>query len=494
MLATLLLLSSAIPVISNAHASPADFVDLSAFTGEQILPLTDARVKRFQGDLEKIEDLRVETKRLFNHLQPIVSAVPPQPLSGDDLEAMDLITKQHSFYASELDVFIHFGKRHQTEASMDRESALDISLELAATLVFTDSVDQVVTIFENSPELRKILDRSNPTFGRSTDVLYTAMQNYYSIPHYDRRAGLIEWFSNAKDFPQFESSPELKYMKKVILASGAYKHYVEGSALDHFKERAEMETDRLAVQASKTRDRTEDFFTHQMVGAVSKAFGNAVGSIQFRHGKLFQDKSIAAQMKAVLKPGDLLLEATPFRATSYFIPGHYGHVAMWVGTESELQDLGLWNTPEFAHYQAAIHAGGSILEALRSGVELNPVEHFLDIDDLLILRPNSDISAAQIKEAIELGMTHVGQAYDFNFDNDTNDKIVCSELALSTYTSVHFRQDRTLGRWTINPDDVAEQGLRGKAFTPVMIVVDGKVKTGDLQAALAAALASSKKK
>src|SRR6516225_1707695 len=93
------------------------------------------------------------------------------------------------------------------------------------------------------------------------------------------------------------------------------------------------------LRAVKESDEAKDFFNHRVVGTFSRLFGNAVGSIQFRRGKLYGNAEIAQELKQILKPGDLLLEATPFRATSYFIPGHYGHVALWIGTSGELADL-----------------------------------------------------------------------------------------------------------------------------------------------------------
>jgi len=77
--------------------------------------------------------------------------------------------------------------------------------------------------------------------------------------------------------------------------------------------------------------------------AVSRIAGNSVGILQSRHGKLYrisdgEEEEIASQ----LQPLDILFEKTPFRLTDKFIPGYWGHVAIWVGGKRDLQELGVW--------------------------------------------------------------------------------------------------------------------------------------------------------
>src|SRR5690606_31008533 len=65
----------------------------------------------------------------------------------------------------------------------------------------------------------------------------------------------------------------------------------------------------------------------------SQAFGNAVGLVETRRGKLYDRHDVLLEVYGNLQPGDILLEKTPFRLTDAFIPGHWGHVAIWVGNE-----------------------------------------------------------------------------------------------------------------------------------------------------------------
>src|SRR6266542_3453250 len=217
----------------------------------------------------------------------------------------------------------------------------------------------------------------------------------------------------------------------------------------------------------------------------SKAFGNFMGVFEFRKGKLFDQPEWIRFVTERLEPGDLLLEKTPFRLTDRFIPGHFGHVALYVGTQAQLTALGLGEHPWVRPYWAQLCEGRVIVEALRDGTQINTVEHFLNIDDLAILRPKPGlIPRADVLQAITLAFTHIGKKYDFAFDTNTWDTIVCSELAFQTYVNVRWPFARVLASYTISPDDVAVMAGSDPArpFELVAFVHDGRVvhdrKTG----------------
>lgn len=189
----------------------------------------------------------------------------------------------------------------------------------------------------------------------------------------------------------------------------------------------------------------------------SKFFGNIAGSIRWRKGYMYENETAIGMMKEKLRPMDVLLEKTPFSLTDKFIPGHYGHAALYLGTKKQLEEINMWNHPDIAPYQEEIEDGNVILEALRSGVKLSTLEEFSNIDEYTIIRKNDaliDVNA--LIEGIARGMDQIGKEYDFNFDVETLDKIVCSELIYIIYGQVKWPTKYRLGRATISPDDVAE--------------------------------------
>ena len=193
------------------------------------------------------------------------------------------------------------------------------------------------------------------------------------------------------------------------------------------------------------------------VGWLSKVFGNAAGSIKWRKGNLYENPKAIELAKLTLKPMDILVEKSAFVLTDKFIPGHFGHVAIYLGTKKQLQDIGMWDHPWLAQYQDEIESGKVILEAVRTGVRLNSLAEFMNIDELTIMRKEDELqNSDEIFDQITRGIDQIGKLYDFNFDISTIDKIVCSELIYIVYGNVRWQTKYRFGRPTITPDDVAE--------------------------------------
>jgi hypothetical protein len=76
-------------------------------------------------------------------------------------------------------------------------------------------------------------------------------------------------------------------------------------------------------------------------------------------------------------------------------------------------------------------------------------------------------------------LKQVGKDYDFNFDVETTDKIVCSELVYTVYTDIPWPTEKALGRYTISPDNVAKKALSDGSLNLVSLYHDGKEVTAD---------------
>ena len=181
---------------------------------------------------------------------------------------------------------------------------------------------------------------------------------------------------------------------------------------------------------------------------VSGLFGNTMGLYESRKGKLYGNEEVRKNIQATLQPLDILLEKTPFRLTDKFIPGHFGHVAIWTGSKAELIDMDLWDNVNIEEHADKISSPENpdskdelqIIEALRSGVQLSSLEHFMNIDDFAILRPIfAEETDKELRiEALLMAFRQLGKEYDFNFDVNTTDKIVCSELAYVSFPSMDW--------------------------------------------------------
>ena len=119
---------------------------------------------------------------------------------------------------------------------------------------------------------------------------------------------------------------------------------------------------------------------------LSGLFGNFFGKFRFRKGYMYEQPKFAQSLMEQLRPLDILAEKTPFALTDKFIPGHYGHIALYLGTEEQLKEIGMWDSEIIKPHQEAIRSGKVIIEALRPGTWLNSLEEFLNIDEIGIYR------------------------------------------------------------------------------------------------------------
>lgn len=214
---------------------------------------------------------------------------------------------------------------------------------------------------------------------------------------------------------------------------------------------------------------------------LSKVFGNTVGLVQFRNGHLYNDEDFLNQVRNYAKPLDIILEKTPFRLTDKFIPGFWGHTAIYVGNEIQLRELGIWDHPTVVRFHERIKLGQTIVEALRSGVEINSFKHFSNIDDFALIRSNTEWDRTEAQESILRAFSQVGKTYDFAFDVETPTKIVCSELHYTVFRNLEFKTTKVVGRYTINVDQVSIQGYTGGAFSPHILYLNGIEVTENIQ-------------
>jgi hypothetical protein len=329
----------------------------------------------------------------------------------------------------------------------------------AASLVLFDNFITTSYLYVQNRKLRHLLN-----FDNGETLLFLSKQENYFTKRENRRR--IAWAIGAYfDYTNSSQEAAKSYDDEIIVHSYFYRQFEKISKLEH-KQRGE-----------KIKHLFDDYtkrISRVTVFELSKLFGNSLGIFASRKGKMLRySHKYLDKLAHELRPLDILLEKTPFRLTDKFIPGHFGHVAMWVGTEQELKELGVWDSDIIRPYHKDIRAGKRVLEALRPGVELNTLHHFMNIDDFAVLRPKK-LSLEQRRRYMLNGFLQVGKSYDFNFDVETDKRIVCSELAYVVYDDMQWPTENALGRVTISPDNVAVKALNGGPFEPVILFHDGK--------------------
>ena len=391
---------------------------------------------------------------------------------------------------------------------------LNYKVRLAAAIELFDTYELVLSKYLFDDEMRKALrymDKSDQEIGEALLDIWESVEDGSLL---NELAAAIRFYDSMAGQLPGRSRPEVLSATAADLEEALDRHIHSSVAYQYVHRNPGKLLNRngLARWWNSNLDLVKSL-ARESLHSVSAVVGNTLGRAQCRQGLLHQvyvqKPDEISVLESRMKAGDILLEKTPFRMTDNFIPGHYGHVAIWLGSRKELQQLGVWellpdlhrelvqyhNYPESPTLQELVDDGFRIVEALRDGVQLNSLEHFIDIDDLAVIRPRGCMSEntandpnlsgcftrEELRQAVINSIRQLGKSYDFAFDVYTKDKIVCSELAYQAYTELEFDITPSLGSMaSISPDQVAvkadgdESGKEGPdAFYPAVVIHNG---------------------
>ncbi len=360
---------------------------------------------------------------------------------------------------------------YRTDESLgDRDRIESIVISMAAALTLYDNARFMEEHFHDKSEIRGKLNEAYPEYGVNENFYKDSLMRSNALTYRSTMLDAIRFFEeNRKTIALYiaQGDPSIRYLYDTIEHSPMRVTLGGDNA---FKEIA----DQVTVLLSRTAE-LPLLTVEKLKFNFSKVLGNTMGMVRWRSGKLREDKGFLADFSAQLKPGDVLLEKTPFALTDKTIPGHFGHAALYIGTYEQLRDLGALNEPFVKRHLDEIKEGKVILEALREGVVLNSVEHFMNIDDVATLRP-SRLSSDEIRGSLDLALSNYGKKYDFDFNVNTTETIVCSELVYVAYPQIDFMTKKVLMSFTISPDDIAKMAS-GNSSSPLELTFfahDGK--------------------
>ena len=146
-------------------------------------------------------------------------------------------------------------------------------------------------------------------------------------------------------------------------------------------------------------------------------------------------------LRTKLRPGDILIERRNWYISNSLLPGFWPHAALYLGSHQDLAELGVVTddrvAPHMADFQGQDRLGNdfAIIEAIGEGVVFTSLEHSVgEADAVAVLRPN--LSDSEMREALGRALSHRGKEYDFDFDFQTTDRLVCTELIFRTYDGI----------------------------------------------------------
>jgi len=428
----------------------------------------EAELQDFLRLAEEALSMRAGAIRLYQDLKAKTSR--GLPLSGEDLKRLN---EGSASLLAQRSALMKVAEAHECwispPAAGDTKEAgiraAGVAMSLSAALILYDNYLSAIAPFRQDHELRQHLNRSDRGFGLQAGTLNEIAISFASVENRQRTRRAVEWVEmhaqshTPEPFEQYayllrsiEQSPSLQLVRQVNPLRDL------GSNLDFL--------------GSTTVD-TLFTLKNESTNLSSLLFGNTIGLVEMRRGKLYGRPEVARRVGENLKAGDILVEKTPFRLTDAFIPGHWGHAAIWAGSESELRALGIWEHPAVRPHQESIRAGRAVVEALRSGVQMNTIDRFMNVDDLALLRHERQ-SKDQLAEVILQTLRQVGKAYDFNFDAETTHRVFCSKLVYLAYGDLKWPTSRVLGRVTVSPDNVAALATGNGPLNVSLLYHDGE--------------------
>lgn len=185
-------------------------------------------------------------------------------------------------------------------------------------------------------------------------------------------------------------------------------------------------------------------------------------------------------MKKELAPGDIFVERRNWHLSNVGIPGFWPHAALYLGTREETDAYfnDLFPREGYANFTELIrdryptfygtYTGAdensypyAVIEGQAPGIILQSLEKSAMADYVAALRPR--LTKEEKLIALLRAIGNYGKPYDYNFDFETRDEIVCSELVYDAYlpaassTGLSFELTMTSGRKMISPNAMVEK-------------------------------------
>lgn len=228
------------------------------------------------------------------------------------------------------------------------------------------------------------------------------------------------------------------------------------------------------TDSAKTTDELAYFFKYYIQEPIQRGICFVASDIDFSFSKnkMIKDETLQ-KIKRGLLPGDIIIKRNDYQLANVGIPGFWTHSGIFLGSLEKLDscfaDLPILdgqkpseyiedNFP--AIYERMQKKGDLIIEAIGEGVVINPVEHIAKVDYLAALRTN--LSKSDIFQSLLIAFDYYGTPYDYLFDFDNDETLVCSELVYRSFSPKGDKKgiDFIMGSYKdkpfLSPNDIAK--------------------------------------
>ncbi|MFC1462866.1 hypothetical protein ACFLQU_04590 [Verrucomicrobiota bacterium] len=185
------------------------------------------------------------------------------------------------------------------------------------------------------------------------------------------------------------------------------------------------------------------------------------------------------EVKAMMKPGDIVLTFSSGYMSNIFLPGMFKHGITYVGVPGDRKVLGKTAPPkgtpgpkvtkmkkDMTVEKLPSGEEADLIEAVAEGVIFNSLSCITDehINRMLVLRPN--LSEKEVAQALNTVFLLLGNTYDFHFDFGDGTHHCCTEViyrALHEQGAVKFELTSRMGIPTLSADDIIDGFLKAES-------------------------------
>ncbi len=329
-----------------------------------------------------------------------------------------------------------------------------------------ESFERVIDAVRYNKEVRKVLNEYSPVYGGINSF------NDIQALFYDKdsvlKRGLGRVYLSFVERSVLQKENDENTMLLVRESKKAYAH--------------------LFGEASDTLLTYPHFIGKSLEGSlftawfpVQKNVADTMGKMQISSRKEeFITREQVAVMRPLLQPGDIFIERRNWHVSNAGIPGFWPHAALYLAnkkTSSEyfqevfpyqgyatLDELFKDKHPRFYQAYSSPDTHGDwneVIEGKAPGIILQSLEESGGADFLGVMRAR--LSKQEKLVAVLQAISNYGKPYDYNFDFETKDAIVCSELVYDAYLprsgnkGVSFMLEITSGRKMVSPNNMVKK-------------------------------------
>ncbi len=273
---------------------------------------------------------------------------------------------------------------------------------------------------------------------------------------------------------------EMNLDTKEVVVVGDKNRFV----LNYLSSKEQFQFSKEGSQSGASSDVIKKYFREPIQKALCDIFGDV--DFSFKDRKSITNRQIT-QISKQLRAGDLLLKRNDYQLSNIAIPGFWTHSGIYLGSLKEMDKL-FENLPilngnkasdyiKIHHYQVykkMLYRHNLIFEAVGDGVSVNPFRHIAGVDYFVAIRPQLD--ASKLFEALLRAFNYYDKPYDYLFDLESDDAMICSELIYKSLGSnkeeVVFKLSERNGEPFLSPSDIALQCItESKTESPKLQMV-----------------------